>query len=96
VYVTALNTNDARNRNLAAVFDAIRDRAGASRKEIGVDMPFSLQTMTNVVQELIEIGLVEEVVDESAVKIGGGAPAVCGGRLLARATGHGGAALQHA
>ncbi|MFC0012621.1 ROK family protein [Devosia nitrariae] len=61
MYVTALNTNDARNRNLAAVFDAIRDRAGASRKEIGLDMPFSLQTMTNVVQELIGIGLVEEV-----------------------------------
>ena len=56
----ALNTNETRNRNLAAVFEAIRNAPGQSRSEIGAEMPFSLQTMTNVVQELLDIGLVEE------------------------------------
>lgn len=57
----ALNTNEARNRNLVAVFQAIRDYPAASRKELNRLMPFSLQTMTNVVQELLDIGLVQEV-----------------------------------
>ncbi|WBU63911.1 hypothetical protein [Paracoccus aerodenitrificans] len=56
----ALNTYDARHRNLAAVFEAVRSAPGRSRKEIGRDMPFSLQTMTNVVQELLDMGLIEE------------------------------------
>lgn len=58
---TALNTNEARNRNLAAVLQAVRDHPGASRKELGRRMPFSLQTMTNVVQELIDMGLLREI-----------------------------------
>jgi predicted NBD/HSP70 family sugar kinase len=58
--VSALNTHDARNRNLAAVLEAVREAPGTSRSEIGAGMPFSLQTMTNVTQELIDIGLVEE------------------------------------
>jgi len=57
----ALNTNEARNRNLVAVFQAIREHPGASRKELNRLMPFSLQTMTNVVQQLIDMGLVQEV-----------------------------------
>ena len=56
----ALNTNEARNRNLAAVFEAVRDGTGRSRSEIGAEMPFSLQTMTNVTQELIDMGLLVE------------------------------------
>lgn len=58
---TALNTYDARNRNLAAVLNAVRNGKGLSRTEIAKSMPFSLQTMTNVTQELIAMGLVEEV-----------------------------------
>lgn len=58
--LSALNTNDARNRNLAAVLELIRETPGRSRSEIGAGMPFSLQTMTNVTQELIDLGLVEE------------------------------------
>lgn len=58
---TALNTYDTRNRNLAAVFEAIREGKDLSRTEIARSMPFSLQTMTNVTQELIGMGLVEEV-----------------------------------
>lgn len=57
----ALNTNEARNRNLAAVFQAIREHPTGSRKELNRLMPFSLQTMTNVVQELMDMGLVQEV-----------------------------------
>lgn len=56
----ALTTTEARSRNLAAVFEAIRDRGDVSRSEIAPDMPFSLQTMTNVTQELIAMGLIEE------------------------------------
>lgn len=59
-HLSALNTNDTRNRNLAAVLELIRDIPGRSRSEIGAGMPFSLQTMTNVTQELIDLGLVEE------------------------------------
>lgn len=59
--LSALNTNDARNRNLAAVLELIRESPGRSRSEIGADMPFSLQTMTNVTQELLDLGLIEEV-----------------------------------
>jgi predicted NBD/HSP70 family sugar kinase len=58
--LSALNTNDARNRNLATVLELIRESPGRSRSEIGAAMPFSLQTMTNVTQELIDLGLVEE------------------------------------
>jgi predicted NBD/HSP70 family sugar kinase len=58
--LSALNTNDARNRNLAAVLELVREAPGRSRSEIGADMPFSLQTMTNVCQELIDLGLIEE------------------------------------
>lgn len=58
--LSALNTNDARNRNLAAVLELVRESPGRSRSEIGAGMPFSLQTMTNVTQELIDLGLVEE------------------------------------
>jgi predicted NBD/HSP70 family sugar kinase len=61
LFGTALNTNEARNRNLAAVLQAVRDRPTASRKELGRLMPFSLQTMTNVVQELIDMGMLQEV-----------------------------------
>ncbi|MGV0908181.1 hypothetical protein [Martelella sp. FOR1707] len=64
----ALNTNETRNRNLAAVFEAVRDLPGRSRSEIGKGMPFSLQTMTNVVQELIDIGLVEEFDREQSAR----------------------------
>ncbi len=58
--IAALNTFEARNRNLAEVLEAIRDAPGRSRSEIHADMPFSLQTMTNVVQELVDLGLVGE------------------------------------
>lgn len=58
---TALTTAEARRRNLAAVFEAVRDTPGRSRSEIATEMPFSLQTMTNVVAELLEMGLVEEI-----------------------------------
>jgi predicted NBD/HSP70 family sugar kinase len=60
-HTSALNTADARGRNLAAVFGAVRENPGKSRSEIATDMPFSLQTMTNVVQELLDMGLVEEI-----------------------------------
>lgn len=66
----ALNTNDTRNRNLAAVFEAVRTRPGVSRSEIGQAMPFSLQTMTNVVQELIGLGMIEEVERQSSGRKG--------------------------
>jgi hypothetical protein len=58
--LSALNTNEARNRNLAAVLEAVREAPGLSRSEIAAGMPFSLQTMTNVTQELIRLGLIEE------------------------------------
>lgn len=56
----ALNTIEARNRNLAAVFQAIAEHPNASRKELNSLMPFSLQTMTNVAQELLDMGVVQE------------------------------------
>lgn len=56
----ALTTHETRSRNLAAVFEAIRDGREVSRSEIAPAMPFSLQTMTNVTQELLTMGLVEE------------------------------------
>ncbi|RYH02513.1 ROK family protein [Salipiger sp. IMCC34102] len=65
-HIAGTTTHDARHRNLAAVFEAIRDQAGRSRKEIGKDMPFSLQTMTNIVTELLDMGLVTEVDRASA------------------------------
>lgn len=58
--LSALNTNEARNRNLATVLELIREAPGRSRSEIGASMPFSLQTMTNVTHELIDLGLIEE------------------------------------
>ncbi|WP_180899758.1 hypothetical protein [Martelella soudanensis] len=58
--VSAMNTNEARNRNLAAVFEAIREAGGVSRTEIGAHMPFSLQTVTSIGQELIAMGLIRE------------------------------------
>ena len=58
--LSALNTNDARSRNLATVLELVRESPGRSRSEIGAEMPFSLQTMTNVTQELIALGLIEE------------------------------------
>lgn len=56
----ALTATEARSRNLAAVFEAIRDKGVVSRSEIAPAMPFSLQTVTNVTQELIAMGLIEE------------------------------------
>jgi predicted NBD/HSP70 family sugar kinase len=58
--VAALSSYDARHLNLAAVLEEIRERPGQSRSEIGAMMPFSRQTMTNVVQELLDMGLVRE------------------------------------
>jgi predicted NBD/HSP70 family sugar kinase len=58
--LSALNANGARNRNLAAVLELIRESPGRSRSEIGAGMPFSLQTMTNVTQDLLDLGLIEE------------------------------------
>ncbi|WDR03108.1 helix-turn-helix domain-containing protein [Devosia algicola] len=59
--IAALNNYEARNSNLAAVLEAVHDDPGRSRSEINGRMPFSLQTMTNVVQELVGLGLVTEV-----------------------------------
>lgn len=58
--LAALSTYDTRHLNLAAVLEAIRDHPGKSRSEIGERMPFSRQTMTNVVQELLDMALVKE------------------------------------
>ncbi|SHJ26026.1 ROK family protein [Wenxinia saemankumensis] len=52
---------EPRLRNLAIVFEAIRRHPNRSRKEIGADMPFSLQSMTNIAQELLDMGLIEEL-----------------------------------
>ncbi len=56
----AQNTRETRSRNLAAVFEAIREADGISRTEIGTTMPFSLQTVTTIGQELLAMGLIRE------------------------------------
>ena len=58
--MNAMNTRETRNRNLSAVFEAIREADGVSRTEIGMDMPFSLQTVTTLGQELLAMGLIRE------------------------------------
>lgn len=58
--IAALSSYDARHINLAAVLEEIRARPGQSRSEIGATMPFSRQTMSNVVQELLDMGIVQE------------------------------------
>ncbi|WP_174804493.1 ROK family protein [Martelella limonii] len=58
--VSAMNTSEARNRNLVAVFEMIRESDGVSRTEIGARMPFSLQTVTSVCQELVAMGVIRE------------------------------------
>ncbi|GGL76856.1 hypothetical protein [Wenxinia marina] len=52
---------ESRHRNLTMVFEAIRRQPNRSRKEIGGEMPFSLQSMTNIAHELLDMGLIEEV-----------------------------------
>lgn len=56
----AQNTRETRGRNLSAVFEAIREADGISRTEIGMTMPFSLQTVTTIGQELMAMGLIRE------------------------------------
>lgn len=60
VPMNAMNTRETRNRNLSAVFEAIRESDGVSRTEIGTTMPFSLQTVTTLGQELLAMGLIRE------------------------------------
>ncbi len=55
-----MNMRATRNHNLSAVFEAIREGDGVSRTEIGRNMPFSLQTVTTLSQELIAMGLIQE------------------------------------
>ncbi|MBW9080588.1 MarR family transcriptional regulator [Rhizobium pusense] len=60
VNASAFNTFEKSNRNLAAVFQLIREQPDCSRTEIGRFMPLSLQTVTNVVQELLHMEMIEE------------------------------------